>query len=311
MGENRIKGFVPELYLGPECNNRCPFCRLESSGLASKDAADARKELELLSNFSKSVRLTGGDTAIRDDIHEILAHTKAVGFGNVCIESNGRAFRKRRAAERLMEAGANWFSIAVFGDRAGLHDRMTGVEGSFEETTRGIRNLAGYGIIGLEARVIITAQNYKRIPEIAQLLWGFGVGGIKLSFAVACGSLPVGRESIPRISDTMPYIKRALDSSGDRDISVSHVPPCIMSGYEGFVNAPGVPSKRVIENPNFTVTIESEIDRLMSKVDSCRGCRFGDACGGLWNEYSRLYGFGEIKPVPGMPKETGKEQQDP
>ena len=298
--------FIPEVYLGPNCNNRCSFCSLNKEDFPRKSAEDVRKELEIIKKFADDVKFTGGEVTIRPDIMQIVSHAKSLGFQNICIEDNGRKFADKEYARKMIKSGANSFSVFIYGHEPELHERLTGVKGSFEEAVSGIKNLVRYAgnVLSVGVVITITKFNYKQLSEITRFSWKLGVDRVTLSFATACGTLFIKKEAIPSISDVIPHVTGVLNTFSAKNIGVAHIPPCFLEDHEKYINFMGIPSKTVIENPNFTIIIESELKKNMLKSDKCKKCRFDDICYGLWKAYTNLYGFDELKPVPGRKVKT-------
>ncbi len=306
MSSNIKQLFVPEVYLGPNCNNRCSFCSLNKEDFPRKSAEDVRKELKIIKKFADDVKFTGGEVTIRPNIMQIISYAKSLGFKNICIESNGRKFSDKEYARKMIKSGANIFSVFIYGHKPKLHEKLTGVKGSFGETVSGIKNLVRYAgnVLNVEVIVAITKLNYKYLSEIAKFSWKLGVGHVTLSFATACGSLLINKEAIPTISDVITYITDVLNTFSDRNMGISYIPPCFLEGHEKYINFIKIPSKMVIKNPNFTMIIESELKKNMLKGSTCKKCRFDDICYGLWKEYANLYGLNELKPVLGRKVKT-------
>ncbi|NIO20608.1 MAG: radical SAM protein [Candidatus Aenigmarchaeota archaeon] len=291
--------FVPEFYLGPECNNKCKFCSLLENEFPVKKTSDVKKELKVLGKFTKDVKFTGGEITLKPDIKEIISYAKGIGFENIYIGSNGRIFKEEGYVDNMVKSGVNGFSIIIHGYNQDSHEKLTGIKGSFNETLEGIKNLLKYKVRSLTVDVVVTKSNYEHIPEIIKFLWEFKIDSVNIKFAVACGSLLIKRGDIPMISDVMPYTKTALNNFSGKNITVSYIPPCFLKGFEKYLKFVNIPSKAVIENPNFTITVESEIEKKMIKGKVCKKCKFFDVCNGLWKEYADLYGFDELKPVKG------------
>lgn len=295
--------FVPEIYLGPECNNRCLFCSVGEGTHPEKILADVMKELEILKKAASNVKLTGGEITVRPDLPEIVSYARELGFVNICIETNGRRFSDKDYAKRIIESGASNFFISIHGHKPDIHDRVTGVAGSFEETFRGIDNLVKLGQKNIDMNVVITSFNYSHLPEIIESLFNTGVNHATLSLVTVCGSAMLNKEIVPRISDAVPYIRKAVDRYNGmgkgNGISIGHVPMCFLKGYEKYSNFIRIPVKTRIVNPNFIITIESTLENTLLKGESCKECRFDEICYGLWKEYVNLYGFDELRPVPG------------
>jgi His-Xaa-Ser system radical SAM maturase HxsC len=155
-----------------ECNNLCVFCSQppKPSGNFYSDA------LLAISNFDGDgvVGITGGEpTLFWDDFilffTEILRKKPDQTFH---LLTHGRSFHEVDKVRELQSTGGLrniLFASPLHAANAGLHDKITGVAGSFDETLTGLLNLAFCGAT-LEIRVVVNRHNYKSIPQVVSFV---------------------------------------------------------------------------------------------------------------------------------------------
>jgi len=149
-----------------DCNNRCIWC------YAASPFRDVRKNVmprEMLDNCRKllkdlgieKITLIGGEPTMYKGIEEVIATSKEMGF-NVGMVSNGRKFSSKRFTKKIKESGLDRLTISIEGSNCEMHDKITQVPGSFEQSIRGIDNCHEFEIpIATESTVsYITKKTY-------------------------------------------------------------------------------------------------------------------------------------------------------
>ncbi|MEZ6125306.1 MAG: hypothetical protein R3C49_19330 [Planctomycetaceae bacterium] len=71
--------------------------------------------------------------------------------------------------ENLVAAGIDEYFISVTAADAETHDRITEVPGSFEKTTRALRNLDQIPGVRLMTNTVVTRLSYRTVPEVIDL----------------------------------------------------------------------------------------------------------------------------------------------
>ena len=297
--------FTPEVCVGAECNNACLFCSVGSpTAFKRKTLAEIKEEMNVLRQVASSIKFTGGEVTIRKDLVDMVSFAKSLGFQRIIIETNGRMFYYEDFARKIFEAGANDFLISIHGHTPEVHDALTRIPGSFEQTVKGLKNLAKYYPGGVGVNVVITRPNYKYLPEMVSFLEAIPVKHITLSFITVCGAAARNKNIVPKKTEVIPYVKRAVDISKTNMIGLNHFPVCLLGGYEKYARFMKVPIKTQITNPNYIITLESQLAKVMTKGEKCGLCKYDNLCEGIWKEYANLYGYDEFVPVPGKKLQT-------
>lgn len=117
--------------------------------------------------------ITGGEpTLLGDKLISLLREIRALlPSTTILLLSNGRLFSNLDYATKFEEFADTelFINIELHSDYFGDHDFISGAKGSYQETIKGIYNLATIGI-AIELRIIICRQNYKRLPCIADFV---------------------------------------------------------------------------------------------------------------------------------------------
>jgi len=300
--------FTPEVCVGAECNNACLFCSVgDPTAFKKKTLDEIKEEMKVLRQVASNIKFTGGEVTIRKDLIDMISFANSLDFQKIIIETNGRMFYYEDFARKVFEAGATDFLISIHGHKPEIHDALTRIPGSFEQTVKGLKNLAKYYKGGVGVNVVITKPNYRYLPEIVNFLWEIPVRHITLSFITVCGAAARNKNIVPKKSEVILYVRKAIDGSKNKMISLNHFPVCLLNGYEKYARFIKVPIKTRIENPNYIITLESQLAKVMTKGEKCHQCRYDLLCEGLWKEYVNLYGFDEFIPVPDKKLQTVEE----
>jgi len=167
-----VKAKQNTLLVTEECDNLCVFCSQppKPSGHFYEDA------LLALSNFQGGgvIGITGGEpTYFWNPFREFLAQAiKTCPEKSFHLLTHGRTFADINKAKELQKTGAIkkvLFGVPLHGPTAEIHDLITGVPGSFDETVAGLLNLAFCGA-SLEIRIVVNKYNYKLIGSIVEFV---------------------------------------------------------------------------------------------------------------------------------------------
>lgn len=137
------------LSLTYDCNNRCKWCYANSNALLKRDSLKEEEIPQIISFLKelgiKKTVLIGGEPTIYPGFFPLMKnlYSRNLNFG---IVSNGRKFSEKNFAKRASEAGLKYATFSLCGKNATMHDYLTGIPGSFEETLAGLRNATQEGI---------------------------------------------------------------------------------------------------------------------------------------------------------------------
>lgn len=173
-------------YLTEGCNLRCRHC-----WLAPKYDPDGTKRpvlnLELFEKIIKQgiplgltrAKLTGGEPLLHPKINEIIDIVNDNGL-KLSMETNALLLTKEMARKIASVEKKPFVSISIDGADADAHDRIRGVEGSFEKAVKGIENLAAEGI---KPQVILTIMEHNKghVEGVIRLAEKHGAKSVKFN----------------------------------------------------------------------------------------------------------------------------------
>lgn len=183
------------------CNLGCTHCHVAERPCGRElDSDEARN---LLDQFAKvkefrMTAFTGGEPLLREDLFDLLAHSKSLGFSNT-IATNG-ILVDDRVADELRRSGVSIAAVSLDGDRE-LHDRIRGRVGAFEAALDGMRALRDAGIV-LHVNVTAMGSNISKLEELVQMIETLGAGILLIYQLVRVGR---GRTTEERALDAAEH----------------------------------------------------------------------------------------------------------
>lgn len=118
------------------------------------------------------VVFTGGEVFLRDDFLEILGFASRLGF-SIKIFTNGTLVDWKTAG-MLKSFSINEVGVSILGARAGTHDGLTGVKGSFEKSVSAVKMLKQEGI-PVHIKCSLMRGNFSEYKDVIALAGSIGV----------------------------------------------------------------------------------------------------------------------------------------
>ena len=189
------------LLVTERCNCRCLTCPQPPKATEEPRTVFNRELIRLMAPGPESLAITGGEPTLPgDDFLTLLGDCKTrLPNTNVIILSNGRRFKDRMFVEQIARLGHPRLTVAValYGDLDSLHDEIVGVRGAFNETVRGLYNLALYRFL-VEIRVVISSLNYQRLAKIVDFIYA--------NMPFACHVALMGLETVGLAAENLERI---------------------------------------------------------------------------------------------------------
>ena len=186
MNEKMTGFWISPTY---KCNNRCEWCYVGGK-LAKNDEASfsdiKRYVFRMVYAGAKNCVFIGGEPTVYPYIVEAVRFATNQGL-QVKIMTNGRKLADRDFVKRLKDAGLKHCSISIEGTK-NVHEKITGIRGSFDESIAGIVNCQKEGI-PINSISTVGNSNKNIIEEIVQFLQKIG---LKRSVFNMCSSQPSG-----------------------------------------------------------------------------------------------------------------------
>jgi radical SAM protein with 4Fe4S-binding SPASM domain len=298
------------------CNMRCMHCGSSAGDtrtdeLTTHEAMDLCYQLQEL--HAKYINLTGGEALLRKDWYSISKKIRDLGM-EVSVLSNGLALNEKIISE-LRTVGVYAIALSLDGGKPETHDRIRGVQGSFEKCLIGLESLKKEN---LPATVITTIHkgNIQELPLIRDLILG-KTKAWQIQIAIPIGRFPkefiLSKEEFYTVALFIAAMKKRysvkeLAVMGAHSIGYhsqvlrnTMVSP-VWKGCQAGISTLGIQSNGSIKGclslPDFFVEGNIRQRRLVDiwedpsafsytrnctvsdLKDSCVSCRFGKSCKG-------------------------------
>ena len=164
------------IFVTGHCNSNCVMCPSSDMERKNGDGMSEdwmREYLSLLPDSLGHITITGGEPTLRTDHFFEIVDRIADQFPDTesLLLTNGRSFAAQKFVMRLASHCPQYLRVAIpiHGHTPNLHDSITQVSGSFNQTCLGIRNLL-HNKISVELRVVVSKLNLQVLPEIASFI---------------------------------------------------------------------------------------------------------------------------------------------
>ena len=292
------------LRLTMQCNSGCAHCTIADiahHGDKTTDEAKADIEEARRRGCTELVFMRG-EPLLRPDLLRLVKFARRLGYEHIQVQTNARLLGPLANAEKLTRAGVNYFEVSFFGHNAGLHDRIDGSPGAFEQAAAGLANLVELGC-GVLVTVPVIKANYLRLDDITRWLHELGVRRLQFNFSRPVQVGPQWQTGcLVRLSEASPFVRRAMGVARDLGLTceteafpLCHLDPEFWSG--GDIDADF--SSHRVDDVHRSEASRGETQRLARPyAPGCSGCQVRERCPTTWSAYQALFGTWEFQPPP-------------
>ncbi len=269
------------------CNNRCVICMLApvKGKLPPVDFDLFRKLVTGIVRNGRYRRLilSGAEVTTFPQLEKYVEFAASIDyFETIQIQTNGRRLSDAGYLRRLIDAGVNEFFISVHGPRE-VHDTLSRVPGSYDQTMEGIGNLQDYPVNVL-TNTVLTRLNYTHVPALLS-----HIAGKKVSEMHVWNFFPMeerdSKDLIVSMKDLLAVLADALPllSSGRKPLVLKALPECLPV------------SDPVLVDSDFPPTLIPDVFWETLQKSGFGACGYRDACKakkcwGLSGAYIAKYG---------------------
>ena len=298
-----------DLKVGYSCNNRCKHCVIDDSKDKLKDqhtsidltTDECMKQInDALKKGISGIVLTGGEVTIRNDFPDLIRKCSDNNL-DITIQTNGRKLDDDYIVKAVENIEKIRFVVALHGETAEVHDSITRVPGSFNETWRGIRRMCELKKIVI-LKVVISKINEMELPGIVKVASELGVKYVCFAFPHGQGAARKNfAEVIPTYSELKPILNKLISTAKNKNVNIEFetIPFCIIPNNMNLVGE----LKYFDGNTICTQVKEdtfnwSEVRKsIKTKGEACNKCDMLNFCEGPWSEYVEHFGFVEFQPI--------------
>jgi sulfatase maturation enzyme AslB (radical SAM superfamily) len=181
------------------------------------------------------VSITGGEPTLY--IKELLVSARMLKKNKIKISlvTNARILSNKRITEEIVNSGIKRFIVALHGEED-IHETITNVPGSYNQTIDGIRNLISMGA-DVRINYVVVKENLDSILPVIKTLTAIGVKEFNIQRFVMKGK---GYKDYKRFSFSpnkfQPYLNDIVDliNSNDVMINFEFFNDKYFKGFEGY-----------------------------------------------------------------------------
>ena len=277
------------------CNNKCVMCTNPDSRFETWDG-DFDYSLEgiigRLSKYRKYLDkqeilyLTGGEPTIHPEFVTILNYLRE-NFSKkpVTFFTNGRKFSSKDFAKKVLAAHDNLeLEISLCGSNKVVHDGVTRIPGSFNETLHGLRNLLLLKKKSqkINIRFVVTKYTYKKISAFLKMVHQYFpmIDRITIIFWEVEGQAIDNNEMVKiSYTEVAPYLEAIKKYENKfRELRLYHFPLCSL------------------DSSLWHLTWRTMDQDEVNYEGSCKKCKYKKYCLGVPFGYQKMYGNAEFAP---------------
>jgi MoaA/NifB/PqqE/SkfB family radical SAM enzyme len=311
--------------IGAVCNNNCIFCMEEDRDgrYVNNSAMTAERVRWMLEQHrgAEEVCFTSGEPTTRQDLPDLVRMAREMGYRRISMMTNGRRLGHLPYAAGLVKLGMTRFYVSIHGHTEKLHEGLTRTPGSFEQTVAGLDGVTKLKRFGVELHTstVLTKRNLPHLLDIYRFLRGHGVDQVVFNVMQANGRADTHFDQIfPTYAETAERFRAFLAECGEaRPMAfLVDIPLCVTEGIpdfnRGFVEKYThydlasearleAVAKREEEGgrgKGLVLVSRSDLDdEWRDKRAECASCKYDGQCEGVWRNYLKRNGWGEMTPV--------------
>jgi len=176
-----------DLALTYRCNNDCAHCyNARERSFPELSTGEWKRILDRLWELGiPHIVFTGGESTLRQDLPELIAH--AEGLGQITgLNTNGRRLADPMYVQELVAAGLDHVQITVESADAGTHNAMVGCGSAFTQTVRGVQNALSSRLFVMTNTTMLTS-NVHTLGATLDFLADLGVPTVGLNALIYSG----------------------------------------------------------------------------------------------------------------------------
>lgn len=163
------------LFATERCNSFCVMCSQPPRQVDdSWRIREMLRIIELVHPDTAELGITGGEPTLLGQglVDVVIACRDHLPRTALHILSNGRLFKAAPYAATLGAVRHHDLMVGVplYSDIDRQHDYVVQATGAFDDTMRGLHNLAASGV-PVEIRVVIHRETYRRLPQLAHFIY--------------------------------------------------------------------------------------------------------------------------------------------
>lgn len=301
--------------IGSKCNHKCIFCPCQwvqrNKEIEFPIFKERIHEIEMNDKID-SIILSGGEPTIQDNFFELLTYLNHTRF-HVRLLTNADSLSDSVTVEKIMSAiSPHKMDVvtAIHSHDNKTHDIITGCEGSFIRTNKGLQNMIQKGYC-VNLKFCISRINYKHMGNFVDFIYDNFPDSVSLSFCSIdyCGRADKNSDTVEiEFKEIRRYLEEALNKVGDyemrdrkRNVIITNTPLCCIDPkyWKYFISD----SKKNMEAfLPFPMKGEGKIKYNSASGSgtffrACKKCDVEKYCAGAWYSAYKIFGENSVRPI--------------
>jgi uncharacterized radical SAM superfamily Fe-S cluster-containing enzyme len=226
--EHRQRSCTILIEVTQRCDLNCPVCfaAAPSKGAdLSPDVVGRLLQRAQEAGPASNIQFSGGEPTMRDDLPELVALGREIGFNFIQVNTNGlRLGRDRAYVKALQQAGLASVFLQFDGTEEQIYRRMRG-RALLKDKAAAVEACAEHNIGVVLVPTLVPGVNTHNIGAIIEkaLDWIPAVRGVHFQPVSYFGRYPAAPSDALRI--TLPEVLRAIEEQSGGMIQASHFGP--------------------------------------------------------------------------------------
>ena len=303
--EKVLNLYTPSFYLdlGNICNLSCIYCCVDRTSLYTSRIEDLIEVARLAKvRGFKNVVLIGGEPTIHKGFFRLLSALKELGFEKSVLTTNGLLLASKAFLKNVVEYGVRTIHLSLDDFDEQTLSLLSRNPSTYPLVVKALRNILETPEINVYVYTVVTKLNIAHLRQYAQEVARLDDQKGRLSIVFA-GVKPVARALenaktvVPRATESANAIREALKEAISLGVGAMHknCQPCLLPDLLSFDLDAFLEEVRVDLE---TGKIErSQMPKGHVKAEQCKRCFLNHVCGGVHENYVKLYGLDEFRPI--------------
>lgn len=203
------------LYFSKYCNLKCRHCWIDPQFSTDKTPKSDELDVKILISALEecrqlgmtSIKVTGGEPLLREDIFELLDYCKSKNI-SLIFETNGTLIGEKEALA-FKEVNIQQVAVSLDGPNARIHQLLRGIDGSFDKAIEGIKLLKRHNI-NVQVIISLWRKNRDYIKPTVDLSRSLGVNSVKINIIsyIARADKMAESQEILSVKETIDFYKQ-------------------------------------------------------------------------------------------------------
>ena len=226
--EHRQRSCTVIIEVTQKCDMTCPVCYASAPNRSPDPSLGSIANLfhrALEAAQGCNIQLSGGEPTLRDDLPDIVACGREMGFNFIQVNTNGlRLGRDRVFIKALKQAGLSSVFLQFDGTEDGIYRQLRGCS-MLEAKYAAVEACADQGLGVVLVPTLIPGINVHNIGDILRsaLAWLPVVRGVHFQPVSYFGRYPSAPDAAARI--TLPEVMHAIEDQSDGLFSAAYLGP--------------------------------------------------------------------------------------